>query len=159
MYLKLWLNSDHFLETSESYEFLRRMQDGRRIMRGGRDLNRYGENSIPFLDQHGFKNVAFENRFQHNPFPTSSMRGKAEPYHSFPFLSVHNAPRPRQDSEHISFLAGMRIIRPNKSPHKYSGYQVVRLATEIIPTYTALLGMCYLINPYYKTSNKFHIYV
>ena len=62
-------------------------------------------------------------------------------------MPVNSPPRPRVDSEHISFLAGMRIIRPNKSPHKYSGYQVVRLATEIIPTYSALLGM-YNLNGY-----------
>ena len=109
-------------------------------MRGGRDLDRYGENYIPSMVQHGFKNAPFENRFKSHPFPAPNIM-KAEPSHYFPFLSVHNAPRPRADSEHISFLAGMRIIRPNKSPHKYSGYQVVRLATEIIPTYTALLGM------------------
>ena len=117
------------------------MQEGRRIMRGGRDLNKYGENSIPFTNQYGFKNAPFENRFKKHPFPAPNIM-KAESYHSFPFISAHsyNAPRPRADSEHISFLAGIRIIRPNKSPHKYSGYQVVRLATEIIPTYTALLG-------------------
>ena len=138
------------LETSDSYEFLRRMQDGRRIMRGGRDLNRYGESSTPFMGQLGFTNTPFENRFKSNPFPAPNIL-KAEPFHSFPFLSVNNAPRPRQDSEHISFLAGMRIIRPNKSPHKYSGYQVVRLATEIIPTYSALLGTFSFINDFSHT--------
>ena len=111
------------------------MHDGRRIMRGGRDLNAYGDNTIPYSNMQ--RNLAFENRFQNqHQFPSV-----AEPYHSFPYLSVNTAPRPRPDSEHISFLAGIRIIRPNKSPHKYSGYQVVRLATEIIPTYSALLGI------------------
>ena len=104
-------------------------------MRGGRDLNTYGDNTIPYSSIQ--RNLAFENRFK---IPKSI----AEPYHSFPYLSVNAAPRPRADSEHISFLAGIRIIRPNKSPHKYSGYQVVRLATEIIPTYSALLGMAFV---------------
>ena len=107
-------------------------------MRGGRDLNRHNENTIPF-SAHDAKDLAFQNRFKiHNSHLPSS---KAAPYHSFLYMPVNSPPRPRVDSEHISFLAGMRIIRPNKSPHKYSGYQVVRLATEIIPTYSALLGM------------------
>ena len=104
-------------------------------MRGGRDLNRYGENTTPFTIP-GTKHLAFENRFKNQ----HTFQSIAEPYRSFPYSSVNIPPRPRADSEHISFLAGLRIIRPNKSPHKYSGYQVVRLATEIIPTYSALLG-------------------
>ena len=108
-------------------------------MRGGRDLNRYGENTIHH-SIHGTKHLAFENRFKQ----LHSFQSIAEPYHSY--SSANIAPRPRADSEHISFLAGVRIIRPNKSPHKYSGYQVVRLATEIIPTYSALLGTHYFEN-------------
>ena len=107
-------------------------------MRGGRDLHRYEENAIPrsVFNQgvHTQKTEAFENRFKH------SLQSKADPYHAFtlPLTNIH--PRPRGDSEHISFLAGVRIIKPDKSPHKYSGYQVVRLATELIPAYSALLG-------------------
>ena len=41
---------------------------------------------------------------------------------------------------HISFLAGIRIIEPGRDPEKYSGYQVMRLATELVPTYAAILG-------------------
>ena len=104
-------------------------------MRGGRDLNQYTQNTIPY-SIHGTKNSVFENRFKSHASHYST-----DPYHSFPYLSANAPPRPRSDSEHISFLAGIRILRPNKSPHKYSGYQVVRLATEIIPTYSALLGM------------------
>ena len=107
-------------------------------MRGGRDLYDYEENAIPRSvfnqDVNRQKAEVFENRFKH------SLQSKAEPYHAFtlPLTNVH--PRPRGDSEHISFLAGVRIIKPDKSPHKYSGYQVVRLATELIPAYSALLG-------------------
>ena len=110
-------------------------------MRGGRDLNRYGINTIHHALQ-GSNHLAFENRFK----PPHSFQSIAEPYHSF---SSTNFPlRPRVDSEHISFLAGVRIIRPNKSPDKYSGYQVIRLATEIIPTYSALLGKKQLSTTY-----------
>ena len=33
------------------------------------------------------------------------------------------------DNEHISFLAGVRIIRKDRHPDKYSGYQVMRLVS------------------------------
>lgn len=45
-----------------------------------------------------------------------------------------------QLSEHVSFLAGIRVLNHKNNPHKFSGYQVMRLATELIPTYTAILG-------------------
>ena len=41
---------------------------------------------------------------------------------------------------HVSFLAGVRILEPGRDPEKYSGYQVMRLATELVPTYAAILG-------------------
>ena len=41
---------------------------------------------------------------------------------------------------HISFLAGIRVIQRDRDPEKYSGYQVMRLATELVPTYAAVLG-------------------
>ena len=39
------------------------------------------------------------------------------------------------DNEHISFLAGVRIIRKDRHPDKYSGYQVMRLVREKIKWY------------------------
>ena len=33
------------------------------------------------------------------------------------------------NNEHISFLAGVRIIRDDRHPDKYSGYQVMRLVS------------------------------
>ena len=42
--------------------------------------------------------------------------------------------------EHISFLAGVRIIRDGRHPDKYSGYQVMRLATELVPAFSSILG-------------------
>ena len=41
--------------------------------------------------------------------------------------------------EHISFLAGIRIIRNDRLPYKYSGYQVMRLATELVPAVSAII--------------------
>ena len=43
------------------------------------------------------------------------------------------------NNEHISFLAGIRIIREDRHPDKYSGYQVMRLATELVPALASLL--------------------
>ena len=42
--------------------------------------------------------------------------------------------------DHISYLAGVRIISNERNPVMESGYQVNRLATELIPAYFALLG-------------------
>ena len=42
-------------------------------------------------------------------------------------------------SEHISFLSGVRIIRSDRQAYKYSGYQVMRLATELVPAVSAII--------------------
>ncbi len=42
--------------------------------------------------------------------------------------------------KHISFLHGVRILEPGRDPDRHSGYQVMRLATELVPTYAAILG-------------------
>ena len=47
---------------------------------------------------------------------------------------------PRRDTEHVSFLAGIRILQNGRNTDKYSGYQVMRLATELVPAYAAILG-------------------
>uniref|UniRef100_A0A0K2TZK3 Uncharacterized protein n=1 Tax=Lepeophtheirus salmonis TaxID=72036 RepID=A0A0K2TZK3_LEPSM len=43
-------------------------------------------------------------------------------------------------SEHISFVSGVRILEPGRDPDLYSGYQVMRLATEIVPAFATVLG-------------------
>ena len=42
--------------------------------------------------------------------------------------------------DHVSYLAGVRIISPTADPVSMSGYQVHRLATELVPAYFAILG-------------------
>ena len=42
--------------------------------------------------------------------------------------------------EHISFLSGVRILRSDRPPYKYSGYQVMRMATELVPAVSALIS-------------------
>jgi len=44
---------------------------------------------------------------------------------------------------HVSFLAGIRIVEENTDPDMFSGYQVMRLATELIPSIVSLLGIYY----------------
>lgn len=41
---------------------------------------------------------------------------------------------------HASFLLGERVIRPGADTSIESGYQVLRLATELVPSTLALLG-------------------
>lgn len=41
---------------------------------------------------------------------------------------------------HASFLVGQRVIRPGADMSIESGYQVLRLATELVPSTLALLG-------------------
>lgn len=48
--------------------------------------------------------------------------------------------RQSHDREHVSFLAGIRIIETGKNADKFSGYQVMRLATELVPTLASILG-------------------
>ena len=48
---------------------------------------------------------------------------------------------PSSEKPHVSFLAGIRVLEPGRDPDRYSGYQVMRLATELVPTFAAILGM------------------
>lgn len=41
---------------------------------------------------------------------------------------------------HASFLAGQRVTRPGVDLSEESGYQVLRLATELVPATLAILG-------------------
>ncbi|KAL0120689.1 hypothetical protein PUN28_008393 [Cardiocondyla obscurior] len=47
---------------------------------------------------------------------------------------------PERFMSHASFLLGQRVIRPGADTSIESGYQVLRLATELVPSTLALLG-------------------
>ncbi|XP_077255716.1 sodium-dependent transporter bedraggled isoform X1 [Temnothorax americanus] len=47
---------------------------------------------------------------------------------------------PERFMSHASFLLGQRVIRPGADTSTESGYQVLRLATELVPSTLALLG-------------------
>lgn len=47
---------------------------------------------------------------------------------------------PERFMSHASFLLGQRVIRPGTDTSIESGYQVLRLATELVPSTLALLG-------------------
>lgn len=47
---------------------------------------------------------------------------------------------PERFMSHASFLLGQRVIRPNADTSVESGYQVLRLCTELVPATLALLG-------------------
>lgn len=47
---------------------------------------------------------------------------------------------PTRYMSHNSFIVGERVIRPGMDPASESGYQVLRLATELVPATFALLG-------------------
>ncbi|XP_066586434.1 sodium-dependent transporter bedraggled isoform X2 [Prorops nasuta] len=65
----------------------------------------------------------------------------------YTFLRPINQPAPSGYSNtpdrfmsHASFLMGQRVTRPGSDPSMESGYQVLRLATELVPATLALLG-------------------
>lgn len=41
---------------------------------------------------------------------------------------------------HTEFMVGSKIYMPGSSPRQQSGYQVLRLATELVPSTLALIG-------------------
>ena len=47
---------------------------------------------------------------------------------------------PPSEYDHVPSLAGVRITPPGADPVSQSGYQVHRLATELVPSYFAILG-------------------
>jgi len=53
--------------------------------------------------------------------------------------SALKAPSP-SEFDHVSYLAGIRIISPDLDSENESGYKVHRLATELIPAYFSILG-------------------
>ncbi|KYN30913.1 Sodium- and chloride-dependent glycine transporter 1 [Trachymyrmex septentrionalis] len=65
----------------------------------------------------------------------------------YTFMRLANDPAPPEYSitperfmSHASFLLGQRAIRPGVDTSIESGYQVLRLATELVPSTLALLG-------------------
>ncbi|KAL6442681.1 hypothetical protein ACFW04_002647 [Cataglyphis niger] len=65
----------------------------------------------------------------------------------YTFMRLANKPAPSGHSStperfmsHASFLLGQRVIRPGVDTSIESGYQVLRLATELVPATLALLG-------------------
>ena len=65
-----------------------------------------------------------------------------------PASSALKSPKPAE-FDHVSFLSGIRIIQPRRNPLIESGYQVHRLATELIPAYFAILGPK-MISPFWS---------
>ena len=65
-----------------------------------------------------------------------------------PASSALKSPKPAE-FDHVSFLSGIRIIQPRRNPMIESGYQVHRLATELIPAYFAILGPK-MISPFWS---------
>lgn len=45
---------------------------------------------------------------------------------------------PERFMSHVSYLIGQRVIRPNADLTVESGYQVLRLSTELVPATLAL---------------------
>lgn len=65
----------------------------------------------------------------------------------YTFMRLANQPAPpgygstpERFMSHASFLLGQRVIRPNADTSVESGYQVLRLCTELVPATLALLG-------------------
>ncbi|XP_032688145.1 uncharacterized protein LOC116852173 isoform X2 [Odontomachus brunneus] len=65
----------------------------------------------------------------------------------YTFMRLANQPAspgysttPERFMSHTSFLLGQRVIRPNADTSIESGYQVLRLCTELVPATLALLG-------------------
>ncbi|XP_014488477.1 PREDICTED: uncharacterized protein LOC106751810 isoform X2 [Dinoponera quadriceps] len=65
----------------------------------------------------------------------------------YTFMRLANQPTPpgygstpERFMSHASFLLGQRVIRPNADTSVESGYQVLRLCTELVPATLALLG-------------------
>lgn len=59
-----------------------------------------------------------------------------EPHHLIPYSGII----PERFRTHTSFIVGERVQRPVSDSTIESGYQVLRLSTELIPTTLALLG-------------------
>ena len=119
-------------ETIDSYQFLQRRDNSVRAMRGGRE---YSVDSIdPFASLRERQKMLGDN-FILNSLHDQVQAKKKSRVKRFSGHSNH-----WRRTQHVSFLAGIRILDPKRSSTKYSGYQVMRLATELIPSYSAILG-------------------
>lgn len=148
-----------FPETAEGYEFLRMKPLGPRLMREGRDYPATRDHDEFFNDKaihesDPFYNTALLDSFDLSTTTESTFKQRGSNRFSPVVQYVRSPVRvsrlpsiPRYDREHVSFLAGIRIIQTGRSTDKYSGYQVMRLATELMPTYAAILGIHHAIYP------------
>lgn len=127
-------------ETSKSYEFLYRRTNAR-LMRGGRDFNLDNAQSARDISSSlydvisSLSNPGSKSGVNYPGQPAARAAGIPAAFQSIPGLNPA-----RERKEHISFLAGIRIIRDGRNPDKYSGYQAMRLATELVPAYASILG-------------------
>jgi hypothetical protein len=126
---------------------------GPRLMREGRDYppirdqeEFFSDRVIPESDP--FYNSALLDSFDLSTTTESTFKQRSSNRFSPVVQNLRSPVRvsrlpstPRYDREHVSFLAGIRIIQTGRSTDKYSGYQVMRLATELMPTYAAILGI------------------
>lgn len=86
---------------------------------------------------HNFKFVEPNNKISGYKRSRTSPRGSSAQTNSG---RAGQAAGARRDTEHVSFVAGVRILQNGRNTDKYSGYQVMRLATELVPAYAAILG-------------------
>ena len=71
----------------------------------------------------------------------------AEKVPGYTFMRHVNQPQqsaysntPERFMSHSSFLLGQRVVRPGADLSNESGYQVLRLSTELVPATLAILG-------------------
>ena len=142
-------------ETIESYEFLKRRDSNVRAMRGGREYvldrtidpfdnpkdHRTTNNNLPTSDHDALRYLRVVNSLQDHDDEGKDPRGRRVKR-----FSGHAGVRwSSRRTRRVSFLAGVRILDPKRSSTKYSGYQVMRLATELVPAYSAILGKRHII--------------
>ena len=84
--------------------------------------------SYKFLSMKHWSNSRLRNGFDVSPHHMVDQR----------YANYYMQNSDATSQEHISFLAGVRIIRDDRHPDKYSGYQVMRLSTELVPALASL---------------------
>ena len=128
-------------ETIDSYEFLHRRDNTVRAMRGGREFQKFKRKDAPSEQE-------IIERFRQKILAKLKSESRVKRY-------IPDSRRWRS-TQHVSFLAGVRILDPKRSATKYSGYQVMRLATELVPAYSAILGKMIQYKIFKKRSSFFY---
>ena len=118
-------------ESSHTYGFLRRASPPFSSSRHGRQLNDGDDGGDVFRHIHRTTHAAGVDHLYYKvpELPRPSSLRSAPP-----------SPPRRSEKPHVSFLAGVRVLEADRNPRRHSGYQVMRLATELVPTYAAILG-------------------